>query len=511
MPRERLSMRKIREVLRLKWDQGLSQRAIGTSCSLGTGTVCEYVGRASAAGLTWPLPDDLSDIQLEELLFPPPPETGGRALPDWAYIAHELLRDGVTLLLLWEEYRASHPDGYGYSRFCDLYREHAEVTDPRMRQVHKAGEKLFVDYCGQTMPVVDRATGEIRETQIFAATMGASDYTFAEGTWTQAKEDWIGSHVRAFKYFGGVPKIVVPDNLKSAVKSACFYEPEINRTYQEMAEHYGIAVIPARVGKPRDKAKVESHVGIIERRILAPLRNRTFFSLEQLNEAIADLLEELNDRPFQKLLGTRRQAFESIDKPALQPLPATHYVFAEWGKARVNIDYHIAVFGSYYSVPYTFIKKEVDVRSSGLVIEILFEGKRIASHPRSYHKGSYSTNGDHMPKAHRCYVEWEPQRLVRWAAQTGPNTSGLVAAILERYVHPQQGYRSCLGLLRLEKIHGADRLEAACALALKAKATSYKSVKSILTSKLDQMAPCEDIQQATLPEHKNVRGASYYS
>jgi transposase len=511
MPRERLSMCKIKEILRLK-AQGLSHRAIGASCGLGAGTVCEYLGRARSCGVSWPLPDDLSDAEIERRLFPPtrPPSTS-RAVPDWTYVARELSRKGVTLLLLWEEYRAQHPDGYGYARFCGLYHEHSITANPVMHLEHKAGEKLFVDYAGQVVPIVDRHTGQVHDAQIFVATIGASSYTFAEPTLTQTKQDWIGSHMRAFEFFGGVPQIVVPDNIKTGIKSPCFYEPDINRTYQEMAQHYGVAIIPARVRKPRDKAKVESHVRIVEQRILAPLRNRTFFSLESLSEAIAELLDDLNDRPFQKLLGTRRQAFEQIDRPALMPLPDTPYVFADWTKARVNVDYHIAVRDGYYSVPYTLIKEEVDVRITARIVEVLHKGKRVASHARCSYKGQYSTNPDHMPKTHSAYVDWQPTRLVRWAAQTGPRTSEIVAEILKRRIHPQQGYRACLGLIRLEKVHGANRLEAACDRALSAGAISYRSVKSILQNKLDLTESPDEAQLAICPAHDNVRGPGYYS
>lgn len=508
-------MRKIREILRLK-SHGLSHRAIAASCGLGAGTVCEYLGRVRSADLSWPLPESLTDEDLERLLFPPPPlsateSPGRRPMPDWEHVAHELTRKGVTLLLVWEEYRAQHPDGYGYSRFCDLYNRHRAQTDPRMRQVHKAGEKLFVDYAGQTMPVIDPATGEVQEAQIFVATLGASNYTFVAATRTQGKEDWIGSHVRAFAFFGGVPAIVVPDNLKSGVRSPCFYEPDLNPTYREMAEHYGVAVIPARVRKPRDKAKAESHVRIVEQRILAPLRNRSFFCFEALNEAIGELLDDLNGRPFQKLAGSRRQAFEQIDRPALSPLPAAPYVFADWTRARVNIDYHIAVRDAYYSVPYTLIKQEVDVRLTKSVVEVFFKGKRVASHPRLHKKGAYSTTPDHMPKAHHAFVQWEPKRLIRWAAQTGPATAGMVEAILERRVHPQQGYRACLGLIRLEKTYGSQRLEAACARALAAGAISYRSVKSILQNGLDRIKEEGDAQLTlVLGPHDNVRGPDYY-
>lgn len=510
MPRERLSMRKVREVLRLR-SQGLSYRAIAASCGVASGSVCEYIAAARAAHLSWPLPEDLSDEDLEQRLFPPPPPAPeARPLPDWGYIAAELRRKGVTLLLLWEEYRSRHPDGYGYSRFCDLYERFAQAAEPRMHQVHKAGEKLFVDYAGQTVRLVDGATGEVREAQIFVATLGASDYTFAEATWTQSLEDWIGSHVRAFAFFGGVPAVLVPDNLKSGVKSACFYEPDLNPTYREMAEHYGLAVIPARVQKPRDKAKVENHVRTVEQRILAALRNRTFFSIDELNHAIAELLEALNDRPFQKLPGNRRSLFEEIERSALRPLPDQPYVFARCSRARVSIDYHIEVEGCYYSVPYTLIKQELDVRITARIVEALHKGKRVASHPRSYRSGHYSTLPEHMPKAHQAYLDWEPKRLVRWATQTGPATAGVVTAILERLVHPQQGYRACLGLIRLEKVYGKERLEAASARALATGAIGYRSVKSILQAKLDTLPLTEPPTIGALPDHKNIRGANYY-
>jgi transposase len=431
-------------------------------------------------------------------------------LPDWNYVTQELRRKGVTLLLLWEEYHARHPTGYAYSRFCDLYREFTSAADPRMHQDHKAGEKLFVDYAGQTMPVVDTATGEIRQAQIFVATLGASDFTFTEATWSQSLEDWIGSHVRAFAYLGGVPAIVVPDNLKSGVKSPCYYDPDINPTYQEMAEHYGVAVIPARVRKPRDKAKVENHVQSVERRVLAPLRDRRFLSLSDLNAAIAERLDQLNDRPFQKMAGTRRQLFQEIDAPALRSLPETTYVYARWTKARVNIDYHIAVEDAFYSVPYTLIKKQVDVRITSRIVEVLYDGKRVASHPRSFRAGKYSTVDEHMPKAHQAYVQWDPQRLIRWAGQTGPATASLVAQMLERFVHPQQGFRACLGLIRLDKVYGSQRLEAACIKALAAGAISYRSVHSILRNKLDTLPQNQEQMELSLPEHPNIRGANYY-
>jgi transposase len=462
--------------------------------------------------LSWPLPQDLSDQELDQRVYPPPVSSpGGRVLPDWDYVNRELRRKGVTLLLLWEEYHAQHPDGYGYSRYCDLFRDFAGTLDPRMHQIHKAGEKLFVDYAGMTMPVIDPSTGEVRQVQIFVATLGASDYTYAEATFTQGLEDWIGSHVRAFAFLGGVPEVIVPDNLKTGINSPCFYEPDINRTYQELAQHYGVAVIPARVAKPRDKAKVENHVQSVERRVLAPMRDRRFLSIDDLNDAIAERVEQLNNRTFQKMSTSRRELFEQIDSPALRALPTTPYDFAHWSKARVNIDYHIAVDKVYYSVPYTLIKKEVEVRTSARVVEVLYKGQRVASHVRSFKEGKYSTVGEHMPKAHQAYVDWDPQRLVRWAAQTGPATAALVERLLESRVHPQQGYRACLGLIRLNKIYGKERLEAACARAGAAGAISYRSVKSILVNKLDTLA-VETIQTILdLPAHSNIRGPGYYS
>ena len=375
------------------------------------------------------------------------------------YLHQELKRKGVTLQLLWHEYRQANPDGYQYSQFCHLYHQWAERLDPCLRQEYRAGEKLFVDYAGQTMPIVDSSTGVITEAQIFVATLGASNYTFAEATVSQELPSWIQSHVHAFSFFGGVAEITVPDNLRSAVTRSCRYEPDLNATYRELAEHYGAVIIPARVGKPRDKAKVESAVLQVEQWVLAPLRHRTFFSLIELNDAILEQLDLLNNRPFQKLDATRKILFETLDKPALKPLPAQPYVFADWKKARVNIDYHIEVDHHYYSVPYQLIHEELDVRLTDLSLEVFFKGRRVATHRRSYHKGGYTTLPEHMPKSHQKYLEWAPSRLIHWAGQIGPYTQKLVACILEHRPHPEQGYRSCLGLLRLGKTYSPERLK----------------------------------------------------
>jgi len=503
-------MRKIREVLRLRYEAGLSARQVAASVQIARSSVGEYERRLAAAGLSWPLPEGLSDTDLERRLFPPPPSVPRvtRPMPDWSVIHAELRKPGVTLMLLWEEYRTAHPQGFAYSWFCQHYRAWAGTLDRVMRQTHRAGEKLFVDYAGQTVEVIDRHTGEVRSAQIFVAVLGASSYTYAEATWTQTLPDWI-AHVRAFQFFGGVTEVVVPDNLKSGVSKACRYEPDINPSYAELAAHYGVAVVPARVRKPRDKAKAEGGVLLVERWILARLRHRTFFSLSELNAAIRTLLERLNNRPFKKLPGTRRTAFEQIDQPALRPLPATSYVFATWKKVRVHIDYHVEVEGHYYSVPYTLVKQQLDARLTDHTLECFHKGQRVASHLRSPLKGRHTTVPEHMPKAHREYAEWTPQRLVRWAEQTGPATAGVISQVLAR-PHPQQGFRSCLGIMRLGERFGQDRLEAACQRALLLGACRYKSLESILKRGLDRQ-PLPEPQERSLPEaHDHLRGPDYY-
>jgi transposase len=505
-------MRKIKEVLRLKWDKGLSNRKIATACGIGRPTVAEYVRRASEAGLTWPLPAGLNEADLERRLFPPPPALPAevRGIPDWSVIHQELRHKSVTLFLLWQEYRAANPDGYQYSWFCEHYRAWQGKLDVVMRQDHKAGERLFVDYAGQTAPIIDRLTGEIREAQIFVAVLGASNYTYAEATWTQSLPDWIGSHMRTFRFLGGVPELVVPDNLRSGVSKAHRYEPDTNPTYQDMASHYGLAVLPARVRKPRDKAKVESGVLVVERWILAALRHRQFFSLAELNAVIRELLVKLNARPFRKLPGCRRDHFEQLDKPALQSLPAEPYIYAEWKKARVHIDYHVAIDGHYYSVPYALIKREVEVRITRNTIECFHRGNRVASHVRSHQKGRHTTDPAHMPESHRQAGEWSPERLAKWAAKTGPATEKLIRTVLASRKHPQQTYRSCVGILRLGNAYGEERLEAACRRALTLGSCRYKSIESILKHRLDDK-PLEEQQELGLPEsHDNIRGPSYY-
>jgi transposase len=505
-------MRKIREILRLKFDGGQTNRRIARSCHISRPTVADYLLRFEEAGLTWPAAAALDDTTLEHKLFPPAPvvSTTQRTVPDWGDVHRELRRKGVTLTLLWHEYKLADPDGYQYSWFCDQYRAWSAKLDVVMRQEHRAGEKLFVDYAGQTVEVVDRRTGEVRAAQIFVAVLGASSYTYAEATWTQQLPDWIGSHVRAFAFFGGVPELAIPDNLRSGVSKAHRYEPDLNPTYLDLASHYGVAVLPARVRKPRDKAKAEAGVLLVERWILAALRNRTFFSLEEVNREIARLLERLNTRPFKKLPGSRRELFEQLDRPALRPLPAQPYEFAEWKKVRVNIDYHVEVEGHYYSVPYQLVRKSLEARYSERTVECFHKGQRVASHVRSHLKGRHTTVPEHMPTAHRSYAEWTPERLVRWAAKTGPATASVVQSILERRAHPQQGFRSCLGIMRLGKSFSEQRLEAACRRALTLGACSYKSIESILRQGLDRKTLPEQQELELSIAHENIRGSDYY-
>ena len=504
-------MRKIKEVLRLK-ASGMSNRQIARSLSIARPTVADYLRRSAAIGLTWPLAPQWDEARVEQLLFPTVPvvATCDRRPPDWLQVQRELKRKGVTAFLLWQEYREQHPQGYQYSWFCERYRQWLGQQDLVMRQHHRAGEKLFVDYAGHTIAVINQHTGELREAQIFVAVLGASNYTYAEATWSQGLPDWIGAHQRSFAFLGGVPEIVVPDNLKSGVNKTHRYEPDINPTYQEFAAHYGVAVIPARVRHPKDKAKAEIGVQVVERWILAALRNRTFFSLAELNRAIRQLLQRLNTRPFKKLPGCRQEWFTSLDQPALRALPVTPYTYAEWKKVRVHIDYHIEVDRHYYSVPYQLVKKQLEARITEHTVECFHQSKRVASHVRSHGKGGHTTVREHMPKSHQQYSDWSPQRLVRWAEKSGPATARVITTVLAARAHPQQGYRSCLGILRLGKSYGEERLEAACRRALLLGSIRYKSIESILKHGLDNKPLPEQIELSLPEDHDNIRGPSYY-
>jgi transposase len=507
---KRLPMRKIRDVLRLS-AEGLSTRQVAASLAIGRTTLRGYLDRADELGLSWPLPPGLSDTDLERQIYPRTArDVSNRATqPDWAQIHRELRRKGVTLSLLWEEYRADRPEGYGYSRFCELYTRWEGKLSPVMRQRHPAGERLFVDYAGHTVDVIDPTTGEVRTAQLFVATLGASSYTFAEATWTQSLPDWIASHVRAFGFFGGVTAQIVSDNLKAGVTKACFYDPTINRTYADMAVHYDTSVVPARPHKPKDKAKVEGAVLLVERWILARLRNRQFFSLGEVNAAIRPLLDRLNDKVSRHLGASRRQLFEQLDKPALKPLPVAPYVYAEWKKCRAGLDYHIAIDKHYYSVPYQLLKKELWARITARTVEVFHVGQRVASHVRTSGNGQPSTHRDHMPAHHRFREDWTPQRIQARAARVGPNVAIFAEVVMRDRKHPEQGYRTCLGVIRLADKFGQDRLDAACRRALEINARSYSSVHSILKNGLDSKARTRATEEPAIT-HNNIRGADYF-
>lgn len=507
----RLPMRKIGEALRLR-ASGRTMREIGISLGAGRSTISEYLKRAEMAGLSWPLPEGLSEADLERRLFPP--EAASRrhfAEPDWPVIHSELKRSkSVTLSLLWEEYRAAHPtDGYGYSRFCELYRRWEGRLTPTMRQHHVAGERAFIDYAGDAVPVIDPATGEVREAEVFVSVLGASNYTFAEATWTQGLQDWIASHVRMFDFFGGAPGLLVSDNLKSGVTKADRYEPTLNRTYADLAAHYDTAVMPARSRKPKDKAKVEAGVQIVQRWIVARLRKRRFHSLTELNAAIREELTKLNGKVTRHLGASRQELFERLDKPALKPLPVDAYEYAEWRERRAGLDYHVEIDKHYYSVPYQLLKQTLWARITARTVEIFHQGRRVASHVRTSGNRGHTTVAEHMPAAHREYAGLTPIELQRRATRIGPNTSALVNLILEAKTHPAQGFRACLGIIRLVKPHGRDDLEAACLRAIEIGALSYSSVQSILQNNLHRHRPQKPAEGPAIT-HQNIRGPEYF-
>jgi transposase len=510
-------MRKIRETLRLKFEQNLTNRQIALSCHISRPSVAQYLARAAAAGLSWPLPEEQDDTVLEKLLFPSVPvsQTGGRGRdrpdPDMLHIHKELRNKHVTLQLLWHEYKDNHPDGYQYSQFCDLYRRWAQKLSVTLRQEYKAGDKLFIDYAGPTIPIVDAVTGETKPAYLFVAVLGASNYTYVEATFSQNLASWIGSHVRTFSFIGGIPACLVPDNLRSGIAKACRYEPDINPTYQALASHYGTAVMPARPRRPRDKAKAEVGVQICERWILAVLRHQTFFTLAELNGAIAELRDQLNHRKFRKLDTTRARLFDELDRPALRPLPSEPFSLSGIKRVRVNIDYHVEVDGHYYSVPYQLIHQELEAFISGSTIELVHKSRRVVTHVRSFVRGGHTTLPEHRPRNHQQYLEWTPERIVQWAKTVGPATAVAVASIMKSRTYPEQGYRSCLGVMRLGKTYSNERLEAACARAVHSRVTSYKSIQSILKSGLDRqpLSP-EPPFTAHNVSHINVRGAGYY-
>ena len=513
MPRKKLEVRKIHDVLRLH-EQGFSQREIAQSLGCARSTVGDTLCRAEAASLTHDESGGLSDAELYARLYPGNTGSSRRRIePDYEYLHRELRRPGVTLQQLWIEYRDDYPrNGLQYSQFCHHYRSWEGTIDVVMRHEHRAGEKVFVDFAGQTQTIVDPHTGEVTQAPVFCACLGASNYTYAEVLPAADLPSFLGAHVRMLEFFGGCPRAVVPDNLKDAVRLASFYEPDINPSYADLARHYDLVVLPARVRKPRDKAKVESAVQQVERQVMAPLRNRTFFSLAEANAAFQEQIAILNARPFQKMTGSRTSLFETLDSPVLSHLPARPYEFALWKRARVNIDYHVQVDAAFYSVPYQLARREVEVRLSQGTVEIFHAGKRVASHIRSFVRGRFVTEPEHMPASHRRHLEWTPSRLVGWGESIGPQKAALVAGILERRPHPEQGYRSCLGLMRLSRECTPARLEAAAARAVSAGAFSFRSVKNILSRGLERAPlPPPETEGTLVLFHEHVRGPEYFS
>jgi transposase len=510
MPQERLTMRKIKEILRLKYEAGLSNRAIAGACNISNSTVGEYLRRAEAAGIGWPV-GELSEDELYEKLFgePTPAPEKARPLPDWEEVRKELRKKGVTLRLIWVEYIEKYPDGYKHSQFEEYYRRWKKTHgEPSMRNTHVGGERMQVDYAGLKMALVHPETGEVSQVPVFVAILPASNYTYAEAQSSANQCNWNNGHVRAIEFFGGVVRIVVPDNLKTGITKPNYYEPDINPAYQALAEHYQFAVLPARIKKPKDKGKVENGVQNVERWVIAPLRNRTFFSLAALNQAIRERLEVLNNKVMLAVGRSRRQEFEDIDRPALRPIPEKPYEYSARKIARVNLDYHVEFEKHFYSVPHTLLHQEVDIHATEHMLEVFHKGKSVAIHPRSLHPGRFSTLAAHMPPNHQFVDQVNAQQLLHWAESIGPHTQAFLKAMLHSRPFPEQAYRSCLGILSLAKKHPHAHLEQACQAALEAKTFAYKAVKD----ELDWLAkqPAAPVAPETLPAHANIRGHDYY-
>jgi transposase len=515
MAMERLSMLNIREILRQKRVLKRTHREVSQSVGCSPGTVGHVILRADAAKLEWEEVERLGDLELEVRVYGPKHGFGNadRVAPDPLWIYTEYQKPGVTLELLHIEYLEREPKGYRYTQFCKIYSDWLAKQRISMRQVHKGGEKLFVDYSGKKPHIVDQLTGERTEVELFVSALGASSYTYAEATKTQKLADWLASHVRAFEYYEGVARSLVPDQLRSAVSGPCRYDPVINRSYLELAQHYGTFVLPARPRKPKDKAKVEVAVQVAQRWILAAIRNQTFFSLEALNARIRELLERLNNRPMKHLGGqSRRERFLLLDKPSLMPLPERRFELCEWKTVTPNIDYHVELHKHWYSVPYTLRGEQVDARLTASTVEIYFNRERVAAHVRSDEPYRFTTIKEHMPKAHQAQLEWNPTRLIGWGKSIGAKTGALIEAIITERPHPEHGYRTSLGILRLES-YGKDRLEAACARALAMRLRSRRQIESVLKNGLDRM-PLPALPQSDLTpavSHDNVRGAAYYN
>ena len=513
MPTPRVTMSKIRHTLQLLHSGNLSQRQIGAALGISKSSVSEIASYARAATLDWAQAQLLSDDELQARLYRPPVARQSRHLePDYAHLHGELKRPDVTLQLLWEEYQQQHQgQAYKYSAFCEKYQQWAKRLKRSMRQTHQAGDKLFVDYAGQTVPVVNASTGEITRAQVFVAVLGASNYTYACATATQTAADWVASIMATLEFIGGVPRLLVPDQPRALMAHPDRYEPTSHRLLEELSQHYNLAVLPARPAKPRDKPKVEVAVQVVERWILARLRHQRFFSLGALNTAIAALLADLNQRPFKKLPGCRASAFAKLDQPVLKPLPASRMSIARFKPARVNIDYHVELNGHYYSVPHRLVGQKVELRITATTVEVLHGQARVAAHALNARRGAHTTTPEHMPASHREHLQWTPAKLIAWAERIGAATAAVVRWQMEHRAHPEQGYRSCLGLMRLGREYGPERLEAACARAQSIRAPHYKSITSILSCGLDQRTMDAPIPtQTNLPLHENVRGPGYY-
>jgi transposase len=508
MANKRLTMRKIRDVLRLRFGANLSYQAIKASTKISVGACQKLVKKAEALGLDWPLPDDMDDSQLAKLFYPSSDTriSSRFQVPDWAVIHQELKAKGVTKQLLWEEYTQQYPNRcYSYSQFCERYQQWRNLQKRSMRQLHKAGEKCFIDYCGPTLPIVCSRTGEIREAAVFVAVLGASNYTYAEATWSQSLPDWLESHVRLFNYLGGTPKMLIPDNLRSGVSKACRYDPELNPSYQQLAAHYAVAVMPARPYKPKDKAKAEVGVQVVERWIMARLRHHTLFSLAEANQCIRALLEELNNKPFKQLPGCRRQAFEQLDKPMLQPLPRQPYRYVEIKTVKVNIDYHVCFEQHHYSVPHQYVGETLELHVSETLISVYFRQQPVTSHPRKRYPG-ITTQPAHMPTRHQKHRQWTPGRLKNWAKDIGPDVLAWVSRQLDIKDHPEQAYRVCLGLLNLSREYSPQRLNRTCALANRENLLRLKQIKAILKSNRDQLPEQASLDIELPQDHENIRG-----
>jgi transposase len=512
MPNERISMSKLKQLIGLQ-TSNLSVREIARALGLSIGAVSKYLRAVRAAGIGAAEAESLSEAELELRVFGPaqPVKPGALVAPDCAWIHNELKRHRhVTLQLLWEEYAQAHGSAaYRRSAFCEIYRRWEKRLKRSMRQRHFAGEKLFVDYAGRTVPIYGRSGEESFRAQLFVSALGASGYAYAEATRTQQLADWLASHVRALEYYGAAPTIFVPDNPRVGVTRADRYEPELQRSYEELAAHYQAVVIPARPYRPKDKSRAELTVLLVCRWILARLRHQRFFSLDELNAAIRPLLVELNARSFQRLPGCRRSVFEALDRPAMRALPPAPYVYAEWKERIVAFDYHIDVDRHYYSVPHALVGHSVWARFTATTVEVFFRSERVAGHVRSYQRGAHTTLPEHMPKSHRAHAEWSPKRLIQWGESIGANTGAIVEHLLRSKPHPEQGYRACLGLLALAREYGEQRLEAASALARRLGSPTRKSVKSILESGRDRRAITNELP-LELPAHGNVRGPGYY-